>query len=119
MLSEGVTPSEIFDEFRAQPPLQRAKFAEKYLGMEVEWQVRFADAWEEDAETVRVAFHLTSPAIRGIIGDVRRSDYPQLEHLRAWEPLRIRGRICSVSTLWIELDITELFFCLEAEPSIA
>lgn len=106
-----LTPVQVFDEYKAQPPLMRPRFAKKYVGMEVDWPVRFADAWKSGKE-IRVAFHVE--LLRGISGSVPRSMYPQLEHLHANEPLRIRGRIRSVSTLWIELDITELLFCIEA-----
>ena len=107
-----MTAEQVFGEYSAQPPLVRPQFAKKYVGVEVDWPVRFADAWEA-GKKIRVAFHLETPAIRGISGNVPRARYPQLEHLHAREPLRIRGRIRSVSTLWIELDITELLFCLE------
>ena len=113
MPSDVITPSEIFAEVEARPPLMRPRFAEKYLGVEVDWPVRFADAWEKDAEMLRVAFHLEAATIQAIMGEVRRADHPQLERLHAREPLRVRGRIRSVRAHWIELDITELLFCLE------
>jgi len=111
-----LTAEQVFKDYSAQPPLMRPQFAKKYVGMEVDWPVTFADAWKV-GNNIRVAFHVE--LLRGVSGSVPRAQYPQLEHLHAREPLRVRGRICSVSTLWIELDITELFFCLEAEPSIA
>ena len=114
-----MTPEEIFAEFEAQPPLARRRSMQRYLGVEMDYPVTFADAWEADNETVRIALRFEPHSVRGIVGNVALADYPQLEHLRAGEPLRVRGRIRSVSTLWIELDISELLFCLEAEPSIA
>ena len=116
MPSDVITPSEIFAEVEALPPLMRPRFAEKYLGVEVDWPVRFADAWEKDAEMLRVAFHLEVATIQAIMGEVRRSEHPQLERLHAREPLRVHGRIRRVERLSIELDITELVFCVEAEP---
>lgn len=113
-----MTPEEIFAEFEAQPPLMRPRFAEKYVGMEINWLVRLADAWQAGKNT-RVAFHVDTLGIHAIGGEVPRAQYPQLEYLHAREPLRIRGRIRSVSSLWIELDISELLFCLDAEPSLA
>lgn len=114
MLNEAVTPSEIFTQLDAQPPLMRSKFFKKeYFGMEVDWPVTFADAWEGSADTVRVAFRFESGNIQAVVGDASLSHYPQLRHLRRGESLRVRGRIRSVSSLWIELDITELLFCLE------
>lgn len=109
-----LTAEQVFQDYSAQPPLMRPKFAQKYVGMEVDWPVRFADAWEigKTGKNLRVMFHVE--LLRGISGTVPRAKYPQLEHLQAKEPLRIRGRIRSVSTLWIELDITELLFCIEA-----
>ena len=113
MPSDVITPSEIFAEFEAQPPLARPQFAQRYLGMQVDWPVRFADAWQRNAETVRVAFNVDALGILAVAGEVRRADHPQLERLHAREPLRVRGRIRSVRAHWIELDITELLFCLE------
>lgn len=107
-----LTAEHIFQDYSAQPPLMRPKFAQQYIGMEVDWAVRFANAWEEGKKKIRVAFHVE--LLRGVSGSVPRAMYPQLEHLQAREPLRVRGRIRSVSTLWIELDITELLFQIEA-----
>ena len=119
MPSEAITPSGIFEEFDTQPPLMRRSFMEKYLGMEVDWSVTFADAWEGHTETVRVAFRFEPHSVRMITSDVLLSDYPRLRNLRAGEPLRVRGRIREVSRLWIELDVAELLFCIEAEPIVA
>lgn len=113
-----LTAEQIFQDYSVQPPLMRPRFAQKYVGMEVDWPVRLADAWQA-GKNVRVAFHLDTPGIHAIGGDVPRTQYPQLEHLQTREPLRVRGRIRLVSTLWIELDITELLFCIEAEPALA
>lgn len=110
-------PERIFEEAEALPEAWWAKFAERLIGMDVEWPLRFADAWEVDPGTIRVAFHFDAPGIQSVVGEVRRQDYPQLERLRAREPLRVRGRIRAVDPTRIELDITELRFCLE--PAIA
>ncbi|GEM_PF-2803866 len=108
-----LTPAQIFEEYKAQPPLMRETFAKKYVGIEVDWSVRLADAWQA-GKNIRIAFHVDALGLHTVGGEVPRAQYPQLEHLQAREPLRIRGRIRSVSTLWIELDIAELLFCIEA-----
>ena len=109
----NLTPTQIFKEFDQMPPLQRPRLTEHLQGETVDWSVRLANAWQNNDETVRVAFRYGPPTVQSIIGNVRRSDYPQLEHLQVGESLRVRGRIRLVSTLWIELDITELLFCIE------
>jgi len=118
MMAE-MTAAQVLEEYKAQPPLMRPTFAKKYVGIEVDWSVLFADAWKEKSKVIRIAFHVDSPGFGAIMGSVRREDYPQLERLHAREPLRVRGRIRSVSIHWVELEITELLFCVEGEPVLA
>ena len=115
----ALEPGEIFAEFEAQPPLRRPELIKQYLGMSVDWPVTFASAWESNSGMARVIFRFGRANVRMIAGDVSLSNYPQLKRLRAGEALRVRGRIRGVSILSIELDITELLFCLEAEPVAA
>ncbi len=114
-----MTPKQIFEEMDALPPLWRPKFIERLVGIEVDWPVTFADAWETDGKAVRVAFHFEPMSVRGIMGTVSLETYPQLERLRAGERLRVRGRIRKIDRMFLEMDISDLLFCVEAEPAVA
>lgn len=109
-----LTPVQIFKEYDAQPPLQRPRYISDLFGTTVDWPVKFFDASAIDADVASVAFHYEALLVRMITGKVSRSAYPRLENLCEGEPMRMRGRIRSVSALCIELDITELLFCIEA-----
>lgn len=109
----ALTPVQIFQTYDAQPPLQRPRYISDLFGISVDWPATFFTASANDADLVSVAFHYETLPVRMITGKVSRSTYPRLENLCAGEPMRIRGRIRSVNALCIELDITELRFCLE------
>ena len=110
-------PSQIFAEFDAQPPLMRAEFIERYIGMEVDWAGTLADAREQKPDQVHVVCWPEPDGKRLIVGDVSLSEYPHLRQLRVDDPVRMRGRIRKVDVISIELEIQDLVFAKAAEAS--
>ena len=104
----SLEPSEIFAKIEACPPLMREQAKAAYLGKEVAWPVIFVDGYEQSSGHARLTFQYQPSEVKFIGATARLSDYPWLKSTRAGETIRLRGRIRSINTLAIELDLKEL-----------
>ena len=101
-------PADIYADIDSHPPLMQEDAKEKYLGQEVDWQLKFFSGSVEKKEQARVAFRqeLRTPGL--VVGTVSLSDYPWLKALRADAVVRVRGRISSIDSMAIALDGLEV-----------
>ena len=106
--AEVPTPSQIFADIEAQPPLMRPQTARAYRGMAVDWSLTFANAKADRAGEVSVYFHSESHRLSMVTGKVSLRRYPQLKQLRIGTLVHVRGKIREADTLFIELELTDL-----------
>ena len=98
----------IFAEIDAHPPLMREEAVKTYAGKDVDWLLTFFSGREFGSGGVRLTFRVASQGLGMVVGAVSLSDYPWLRSLHADEVVRVRGRIHTIDTLSIELEISEL-----------
>lgn len=101
-------PANIFAEIDAYPPLMRREAVANYVGREVDWPLTFFDAHELGSDRARVVFHVASQGMGFVKGTASLSDYPWLKSFHSGETVHVRGRICNIDTMFIELEISEL-----------
>ena len=104
----SIEPAAIFAEMDAQPPLMRPQAVAVYLGREVCWSLRFANATEPSQGQTRLIFRFSSHSIRMVVGDVTLSAYPSMTGTRVNENVLVRGRVRKIDNLCIELEIHDL-----------
>ena len=109
-----LSPSEIFAEVEACPPLMREQAKAAYIGKEVAWPAIFANGYEQSLGQVRLMFQPDPTQVKFIGTTVCLLDYPWLKSTRAGETIHARGRIKNIDALRIELELSDL---LLAQPA--
>src|SRR3989338_3076418 len=97
----------IFSEIEACPPLMRAQARAAHIGKEVDWTASFFSGEIENKEQTFVAFrHDASDKM--LFARVKLADYPWLRSTKRGEVVRLRGRICDIGPLTIDLEAVSL-----------
>ena len=85
-----------------------------YVGMEVDWALRFVDGYEELPGSARVLFRSRPSDLTYVAVTAPLADYPWLASLHRGEPVQVRGHIAEVSAMCIELKDASLLQLVEA-----
>ena len=101
-------PANIFAEVDAHPPLMREEAIKTCVGKDVDWLLTFFNGYELGVGRARLMFRIASQGIGMVAGTVSLSDYPWLKSFHAGDAVRVRGRIRTIDTFSIELEIREL-----------
>jgi hypothetical protein len=111
-LSKKITPSplQIFDAIRNAPPLQQDELAKNYLGLKVDWTLKFQSARKLDDDSVHISLLYADEIFPLIQCDVSLSKYRELNIMNRGADIRVVGTIDRVRYSTIYLKDTTLFY---------
>ena len=105
-----VTFEEIQETIRAAPPMQRDLVAERYVGLNVEWDTYFKDGSQKVGEDI-ITIRLTTDArskLTTVVCKVQANDYRHLGILPEGTKIRVSGQLTKVDMWDMELKDVRL-----------